>query len=232
MSDSGDISLTVQNREVVGKGLQHLRHDGLVPAVIHDHGKDSIHVQGSYLDMYRVYQQAGKHHPVHVTVGGKKYLALIRDANFEPRKNTLRHLVFNAIEQNKPVETEVPLIFEGDAEAEKAGLMVLRQLDNVEVKALPKDLPDQIVIDISGLAELGDKLHVSDLKAPDGVEILTEAEHPVAMVDEPRSLAAAQAEEDEAAAAAAAAEAAEGEEGEAGAPTDKAAGDKEADEEE
>lgn len=212
MSAQDDISITLESRTAVGKAVKQLRRDGQVPAVIHDHGRDSIHVMAPYVELYKVYKQAGKHHPVNLTVSGKKYLAIIRDADFEPRKNQLRHVVFNAIEQNKPVETEVPVVFDGDAEAEKVGLMVLRQIDNVEVKALPKDLPDEVKIDISGLTEVGDKLHVSDIVVPAGVEILTEAEHPVAMVDEPRSLAAEQAEEDEAAAAEAAAEAGEGEE--------------------
>ncbi len=210
MSDQ-DIMVTLQSRAEVGKAVKQLRKDGQIPAVIHDHGKESIHVKASFIELTKVYRQAGKHHPVHLTVDGKKYLAIIRDADFEPRKNQLRHLVFNAIEQNKPVETEVPIVFQGDPEAEKVGFMVLRQLDNVEVKALPKDLPDEVVVDISGLAAVGDKLHVSDIVVPAGVEILTEAEHPVAMVDEPRSLAAAQAEEDEAAAAEAAEAAGEGE---------------------
>ena len=212
MSVQEDISITLQPREALGKAVKQIRRDGQVPAVIHDHGKESIHVMASYTELYKVFRQAGKHHPVNLTVDGKKYLAIIRDADFEPRKNMLRHVVFNAIEQNKPVETEVPIVFEGDPEAEKSGLMVLRQLDNVFVKALPRDLPDQVTVDVSILAELGDKLHVSDIVVPNGVTILTEAEHPVAMVDEPRSLAAAQAEEDEAAAA----EAAEGTEPEEG----------------
>lgn len=209
MSVQEDISITLQNRVALGKAVKQIRSEGQVPAVIHDHGRDSIHVMASYIDLYKVYKQAGKHHPVNLTVDGKKYLAIIRDADFEPRKNQLRHIVFNAIEQNKPVETEVPVVFEGDPEAEKVGLMLLRQIDNVEVKALPKDLPDQVTVDVSGLTEVGDKLHVSDIVVPAGVTILTEQEHPVAIVDEPRSLAAEQAEEDEAAAAEAAAEAGE-----------------------
>lgn len=201
---SDDITLTLEPREVLGKGVKQLRRDGQVPAVIHDHGKESIHVMAPYVTMYKVWQQAGKHHPVNLTVNGKQYLALIKDANFEPRKNSLRHLVFNAIEQNKEVETEVPVTFVGDAEAEKTGLMVLRQIDEVEVKALPKNLPDEVTVDVSGLTEIGDRLHVSDIVVPPNVTLLTEPEHAVAVVEEPRAHAAAEAEE-----------AAEGEEGEA-----------------
>lgn len=197
---SEDISLTLEKRSVVGKQVKHLRTEGQLPAVIHDHGKESVLVTAPYTVAVKVWQQAGKHQPIHLTVDGKKYLALIKDADFEPRKNNLRHLVFNAIEQNKPVETEVPVTFEGDSEAEKTGLMILRQIDNVIVKALPKDLPDEVTVDISALVELGDKLHVSDIKMPTNVELITEPEHAVAVVEESRAHAAAEAEEAEAAA--------------------------------
>ncbi len=202
---SEDISLTLEKREVVGKQVRQLRRDGQVPAVIHDHGKDSVYVMAPYAVMYKTWQQAGKHHPINIVVDGKKYLALIKDADFEPRKNDLRHLVFNAIEQNKEVETEVPVTFVGESEAEKTGLMILRQIENVEVKALPKNLPDEVTVDISKLVELGDKLHVSDIVVPANVTLITEPEHAVAVVEESRAHAAAEAEEAEA-------EAAEGEE--------------------
>ena len=225
------VSLSLQKRDVLGKAVKNLRHDGQVPAVIHDHGKESVHVQAPYLDVYRVYQRAGKHHPIELTIDGKNYLALIKDATFEPRKNQLQHVVFNAVDRNQTVEAEVPVVFTGDAEAEKAGLMVLRQIDTVQVEALPSALPDEIAIDITHLTEVGDRLHVSDLPIPENVTLLTEPEHAVAVVEEPRSLAAAQAEEDEAAAAEAA-EAAEGEEGAEGdaaeggdGPKEEAAGD-------
>jgi large subunit ribosomal protein L25 len=181
----------------------------------------------TYSELSKVYQLAGKHHPVNLTVDGKKFLALIKDADFEPRKNTLRHLVFNAIEQNKAVETEVPVTFVGDAEAEKAGLMVLRQIDTVEVKALPKDLPNEVTVDISGLTEVGDKLHVSDIVMPNGVTLVTEPEHALAVVEESAAVQAAAAEEAEAAEAAAQA-AASGETEEPAA--DDQASDKSADE--
>lgn len=203
---SEDITLVLENREVVGKGINKLRSEGKLPAVIHDHGKDSIHVMAPYTDAMKVYQKAGKHHPVNLTVGSKKYLALIKDADFEPRKNDLRHLVFNAIARDQKVEAEIPVVFEGTAEAEKTGLMMLRQIETVQVEALPSDLPDEIKVDISGLTEIGDRLHVSDLPMPPKVTLITEPEHAVAIIEEPRSHAAAEAEEAEAAEAAAAAE--------------------------
>ena len=203
------ITLTLQKREVVGKGLNKLRRDGQTPAVIHNHGQESIIVSGPSIQMLKVYNQAGKHHPVTVEVGGQKYMALIRDAHFEPKKNQLRHVVFNAIRQDEKQKTEVPVHFVEDAEipAEKASLMVIRQLDVVEIEALPKDLVDELLVDPSGLTEIGDKITVADIKVPAGIEILTEAEHPIATVEETKAQMSEEAEE----------EAAEGEEGAEGA---------------
>lgn len=196
-----DIGLKLEERTVVGKGLGELRRSGQVPAVIHDHGKDSLHVMASYTEIYKVFQEAGKHHPVNLSVGSKKFMALIKDADFEPRKHQLRHVVFNAIKADEKQETEVPIRFAEDVEipAEKAGLMVIRNLDAVEIEALPKDLIDEIVVDPSELTEIGDKLTVADLKVPSTVTILTESEHAIATVEETKAQMSEEAEEAEAA---------------------------------
>lgn len=185
---SQDISLDLQKRDVVRKRLAGLRQDGLVPAVVHDHGKDSIHVSADAVAITKVYHQAGKHHPVNLTVDGKQHLALIKGVDREPTKNRIRHVVFQAIKQNETTEAEIPIIFKEDVEipAEKVSLMVLKQLDTVHVKALPKDLPDSITVDPSTLAEVGDHLTVADLVVPAGVTILTEPEHSVAVVEMPK----------------------------------------------
>src|ERR1035438_8267143 len=113
MSDQ-DISLVLQERETLGKGLNKLRNQGLVPAVIHDHGKPSTHVMGEYGTIAKVYASAGKHHPVEITIGSKKNIAIIKDVHYDPVKHRVEHVVFQAIRQDEKVETEVPIKFIGD----------------------------------------------------------------------------------------------------------------------
>jgi large subunit ribosomal protein L25 len=204
-----DAPVKLQQRAVVGKGLNKLRHDGVVPAVIHNHGAESIHVMGPETQLVKIYQAAGKHHPLNLEVGTDKYLALIKDAHFDPVKRRLQHVVFQAIKQNEKVEAEVPIRIEGEVPAEKVGLMLLHQLDAVEIEALPRNLPDELVVSAESLVELHDKITVGDLQVPEGVTILTDPEHPIATVAESRAMAAA---EDEAAEDEATAEG-EGEEG-------------------
>lgn len=214
MSTDADKPVVLESREVLGKGINRLRLNGVVPAVIHNHGQASVHVMAPERELVKVYQAAGKHHPLNLEVGNDKFLALIKDAHFDPVKRRLQHVVFQAIRQNEKVEAEVPVRIEGDVPAEKVGLMVLHQLDAVEIEAFPRDLPDELVVSAEALAELHDKITVADLNAPSGVTILTDAEHPIATVVETRAQVAEEAEAAEAEAEAA--ESQEGEDGEGG----------------
>lgn len=187
MSDQ-DINLTLDERKTVGKGLNKMRGEGKIPAVIHNHGKDSIHVEGDSMQLQKVYSEAGKSHPVKIKVGNDEFLTLIKDADFHPKKHSLRHLVFNAIRTDVKTEAEVPLVLEGEEiPAEKAGLILVNTLDHVIIEALPKDLIDEIKVDVTGLAEVGDKIQISDLKLPAGVEIKDDPEQTIVAVEMPRS---------------------------------------------
>lgn len=191
-----DIALSVEKRTVEGKAVKHLRKDGMVPAVIHNHGAESQIVMVPYSVISKVYKEAGKHHPLAITYGKDTYTAMIKDVDFEPKQHKLRHVVFNAINLDEKVETEVPITIEGDIPAEKTGLMVIHQLDHVTIEALPKDLIDEIKVDASKLIEIGDKIFVSDIIVPSGVTILTEAEHPIATVEETRAQMSEESEEE------------------------------------
>ena len=186
MSDS-DVSLALDERKVIGKGLNKLRHEGLVPAVIHDHGKPSINVMAQYGLIAKTYEKAGKHHPVNLTIDGKKETAIIKDVHFDPVKHVIRHVVFQAIRQDETVETEVPVVLVGEIPAEKAGLMVITHLSHVAAEALPKDLPDELTVSTESLIEVNDKITVADLTIPSGVTVLTEPETLIASVEETKA---------------------------------------------
>lgn len=188
--------MQLEERTVTGKAVKHLRRDGQIPAVIHDHGKPSLHVQGNSMTMLKVWRQAGKHHPVELSAGGKSFTALIKEAEFDPRKHQLTHLVFNAVDKDQKVDAEIPIrphYDEGNesSPAERNGLIVLSQLETVQVKAVPTDLPDFFEYDAEKLVEIGDSVTIADLTVPQGVEIQVEPTHTIATVYEPSALAAA-----------------------------------------
>ena len=190
------INLTLEPREVTGKAVKHLRKGGQIPAVIHDHGKPSVVVQADAIQLQKVWQQAGKHHPVELKAGDKSFTALIKEAEFDPKKHQLRHVVFNAVDKNQQVEAEIPVrprYEEGNesSPAERNSLVVLTQLETVQVKAIPSALPDFLEYDAEKLVDVGDSVTVADLTAPEGVEFETEPEHSIATVYEPSAIAAA-----------------------------------------
>lgn len=197
------ITLEMEKRTTTGGQVRALRREGTVPTVIHNHGKESIIAQAPALAVSKVYAQAGKHAPVELSVGKDKYLGIIKEVDLDPRKNTIRHVVFNAIRRDEKVKAEIPLELTGEeVPAEKAGYMVIPHLDVVEVEALPHKLPDVLQVSKEKLEEIGDKILVSDIEVPEGVEILVEPENAIATVEETKAQIS---EEDEAA---------EGEEGE------------------
>jgi large subunit ribosomal protein L25 len=193
---SDQILLTVDTRDTLGKGVKRLRKDGIVPGVIHDHGKASVPIQAEYQALHKAYVTAGKHHPVEVTAGGKKYTTIVKGVTFDPIYNSITHIVFGAVKANEKVDAEVPVhpaYAEGHeaTPAERSGLIVLSQADTIAVRALPKDLPDQLTYDAEKLVNVGDQVTVADLQVPKGVELDIEPEHVVATVFEPSALAAA-----------------------------------------
>ena len=135
---------------------------------------DPLAVQIDQVTMSKVYTAAGKHTPVHITIGDKKRIAMIKDVEVDNVKRRINHVSFHAVRQNKPIEAEVPirLVGEGESEAEKAGLIVLQTLDKIEVRALPLHLPEALELSILDLKEAGERLLVSDIKIPENVEIV------------------------------------------------------------
>ncbi|HAC56092.1 TPA: 50S ribosomal protein L25 [Candidatus Saccharibacteria bacterium] len=168
------VTLKLDERDVHGKKVAKLRRDGLVPAVVYGPGVDPISVQVPVNIMEKAYAVAGKHAPVHLTIGAKKKIAMIKDVDHDPVKRTITHVSFHAVKASDPVVAEVPIVLvgEGESEAEKAGLIVLQALDKIEVKALPMDLPDSVQVSIADLKEAGEKVTLGDATLPEGVEFV------------------------------------------------------------
>ncbi len=201
---SDTITLNLTERTELGKAVKALRKSGNMPANIYERGQASVPVTVGFVEMTKVYRLAGKHHPIELTVGAKKHLAMIKDVDVDPVKGSIRHIAFHAINKNETVVAEIPVRVDGDIPAERASLLVLHTLDTVEVEALPANLPDELTVDGTKLVEVGDKLSVADIVAPNGVTILTEPEQTIAVVEEPKDqIAEAAAEEAENATAAA-----------------------------
>ncbi len=192
---SDQIVLELEKRDILGKKVKHLRKKGLIPAVIHNHGLDSIIVQGEAKEVNRVYGLAGKHHPIIVKVGSNQYTALIKDVHIENKHQAITHLVLNSVREDQTVEAEVPIHPKYDqgnesSPAERAGLLVLNQAESVKVEAIPKNIPDVIYYDAEKLVNIGDHIKASELILPEGVSLIEDQDFQVAAVFEPSAVAA------------------------------------------
>ena len=167
------ITLKVDERDVRGKKVVQLRRQGLTPGVVYGPGMEPVAVQVPEGELKKVVAAAGKHTPVHLT-GKTRRIAMIKDADIDPTRNAIRHISFHAVRADQPVVAEVPihLTDQGESEAEKAGLIILQNLDHLEVKALPMDLPEALELSVLSLTEDGQKLTVGDITLPSGVELV------------------------------------------------------------
>ncbi len=191
-----EVSITLALRTVTGKKVAALRRQGLIPSIVYGGHDEPIMTQSANVETTKVVHAAGKHTPVHLTVDGKKRLAIITGIDVDPVKHHVRHVAFHAIKQNEVITTEVPvtLVGQGESEAEKAGLVVLQAIEHLEIKAKPGDLPEALELSILNLTTTDDKLTVGDISLPDGVEyadVDQDMDLVIANVYEPSALQAA-----------------------------------------
>lgn len=191
-----EISLTLNDRTAVGKHVHALRKQGVTPSVVYGGKNEAISMQSGAVETAKVVKAAGKHTPVHLIIDGKKKLAIIKTIDFDPVKHSLRHVAFHTIKQNEKITTEVGILLKGEGEsaAEKAGLIVLQAIEKIEVRALPAQLPEHLEVSIAQLETHEDKVLLSDIVLPKGVEfadIDQDMTLVVANVYEPSALQAA-----------------------------------------
>ena len=173
--------------------LSSIRSNGMVPAVVYGARVENTSISVSSTDFVKVFKAAGESSTIALDLEGKTIDVLIHDLQVDPVKGFPIHVDFLAVDMNKPVHVSIPREFAGVAPAEKAGLgSLVKVLHEVEIKALPKDLPHAITVDISGLETLEHQIHVKDIKLPAGVTMMSDADEVVALV------AAAKEEKEEA----------------------------------
>jgi large subunit ribosomal protein L25 len=209
-------TLKVEKRKVLGKQVKKLRKSGVLPANVYGKNIKSQSLQVLAKDFMQVYEKAGETGLVDISLDGKLTPVLIQNVQKDYKGNTL-HADFYQVNLKEKVKAMVPVEVLGEPKAvvDKIGIL-MNILDEVEVEALPENLPEKLEINVSHLANIDDQITVSDLKPPQGVEILTDATQVVSKIGELVTKEVAE----EAAAEAAAAEAAKEAEAAEGAPVE------------
>lgn len=190
------LSLTVKTRKIYGKKVKQLRAQGLIPAVLYGPKIKPMALEVDRKEFARFYKEAGESSIIKLTVnsrqgelratknriGEEEHLALIKRADRNPLSGGFLHVDFFQPLLSERVAAAVPLVFEGEPPAVKElGGTLVKNILELEVKALPQDLPKEIKVDVSGLKAFEDEILVKDLIVAKKVEI-SRAPHDVVAV--------------------------------------------------
>lgn len=180
--------LKAEKRKITGRKVKNLRKEGILPANIYGKKIKSLAVAVDAAEFKKVYDQAGETGLLEVQVDGEKRPVLIHNLQKDPVSDTPVHIDFLQVDLKQKVSAKVPLELSGEAPAEKQSLgTVVQYIKEVEVEALPGDLPERFVLDISKLDEVDKAIYAKDLKVEKGkVELKLDPETILVKVEPPQ----------------------------------------------
>lgn len=178
-----EIALAAEPRTIKGKQVSHLRRKGIVPVVLYGHHREPVSLQVNERALLKTLKQAGGYRLITLNVGTTTHQSLARDVQQHPLTRAILHADFQEVVMDEKITISVPLAFSGDSSAVKAGLgMLLRSREAVQIEALPGDLIDSIAVDIEQLTPTNLAIHVSDLRVPSTVRIVTDPGETIALI--------------------------------------------------
>jgi large subunit ribosomal protein L25 len=178
------LTLTVEKRDGKGASAPALRRTGVIPGVVYGAHQESTPIAINSAAFEKILRKAGEATIVSLDGLGAALPTLIHEVDLDPLTSLPRHVDFYAVTKGQKVEVPIPLHFEGQSAAVEAGANLVKVMHELEVKADPMNLPANIVVDISVLANIGDRIQARDLKLPEGVELAIEPEEVVALIQE------------------------------------------------
>lgn len=191
-----EIKLPVETGRTLGsRPSNRLRAEGSVPAVVYGHGSDPISVSVNWRDLRAALTtDASLNALLDLQIDGESKLAIVKDLQRHPIRHTVSHVDFLLISRDEELTVEIPIVVEGEAlEVTRENGIVDLVAFTLTVKARPADIPNELVIDISGL-RLGDSIRVADINLPSGVTTDTDPEDSIVVT----SVTRAEAEEESA----------------------------------
>lgn len=201
------VELNAETRKRSGSAaVRRLRKEGAIPAVLYGRKVETANLKVDGKTFAGIVGHGGSDNIlVNLKIEGAKgdQLALVQQVQHDHLKGGILHIDFHAVAMDEEIHASVPVVLAGECEGVKQGGMLEQLLHSLEVRCLPKDLPDAIQIDVTNL-NIGSAVHVRELNLPAGVRVPLDGEVLIAMVAEPK----VEAEASPAAAAAAAAPAA------------------------
>ncbi len=164
-----------------------IRQSGKIPAVFYGKKEASTPISVNKVDFQKVWKEAGESSVIVIETPDGEVESLIHEIDFDPVSGSPRHADFYVFEKGHKVKVEVPIEFEGVSPAVKdLGGILVKVIHALKIEAMPKDLPHNLVVDISGLVEFNNQILAQDIVLPNGVELMENPEEVVALVSAPR----------------------------------------------
>jgi large subunit ribosomal protein L25 len=158
-------SLKGEERTVKGRKVKRLRLQNILPANIFGKKIKSLTIQIPLKDFEKVFEEAGETNLIELSIGKATKHVLVSGVQLDHLTGSCLHVDFRQVDLKEKVSAPVPVILIGESPAEKQGLgNVVQQINEIEIEALPTDLPDEFKVDISSLEEVDQALHVKDIK--------------------------------------------------------------------
>ena len=182
------ISLSAKTRKE-GEKTESLREQGKVPGVLYGPGVKNISLELDIKNFEKVYKEAGESSLIELTVDSKKFMVLIHALEIDPLSQNPLHVDFYQPKLDEEITAEIPLVFEGESFAVKdLGGTLVKNIHELEVEALPQNLPHEIKVNIDKLKTFEDTITVGDLQVPENVKILKEADEIIALAAAPQKV--------------------------------------------
>lgn len=178
------MKLKVELRNITGKKVKYLRQEWKVPAVIYGKElKTPLTIVCDKNEFVRLYKKTGSSVPFTLEWDKIDQLVLVHDYQLDPLLDVVTHIDFLAIKKWEKVVTEVSIVLTGEAPVEKLGEWNIQLVKHeIEIEALPKDLPKEILLDISEIKDKNDVIFAKDLVLPKGVVIKWDLDAPILTV--------------------------------------------------
>jgi large subunit ribosomal protein L25 len=182
------MDLAVKERTVFGKKVNALRRDGLIPAELYGHGVPNVHLSVSAKEFAKTYAVAGENTVITLAVGTEKVPAIIYHVERHYLSGAPASIDFYQVRMDEKITTRVPIEFVGESLAVRdKGAIINKAMVEMEVEALPNDLPHQLTVDLSLLDDIDKTIYVRDVVVPKGVTFLVEGDTAVATATAPRA---------------------------------------------
>lgn len=194
------LTLNAAIRKDAGKNIATLRNSGKIPGVLYGFDVKNTPIEIDYKEFDRIYREAGENTTIKINLENtnlKNDNILIYNIDKHPVNGKIIHVDLYAVRMDKKITVNVPLIFEGVSDAVKnLGGTMVKHLNELEVEALPADVPHEIKVDVSKLVTFDDNIKVGDIILPKGAESLQDSDVVVVAVEEPKAVEEVASEEE------------------------------------